>query len=80
MVEGLFQPVHLIIILAIVLIIFGPGKLPDHLARAIQGAVVDHDDLQPGITSAQGLQRGAAAYVMHAPRLTVDVPCGSVIL
>lgn len=29
MIEGLFQPWHLIIILAIVLIIFGPGKLPD---------------------------------------------------
>jgi sec-independent protein translocase protein TatA len=29
MFEGLFQPMHLIIILAIVLIIFGPGKLPD---------------------------------------------------
>ena len=27
--EGLFQPMHLIIILAIVLIVFGPGKLPD---------------------------------------------------
>ncbi|MGC1453753.1 MAG: twin-arginine translocase TatA/TatE family subunit [Nitrospirota bacterium] len=26
--EGLFQPMHLIIILVIVLIIFGPGKLP----------------------------------------------------
>ena len=26
--EGLFQPLHLIIILAIVLIIVGPGKLP----------------------------------------------------
>lgn len=27
--EGLFQPMHLIIILVIVLIIFGPGKLPE---------------------------------------------------
>ena len=29
MFEGLFQPMHLIIILAIALIIFGPGKLPE---------------------------------------------------
>ena len=29
MFEGLFQPMHLIIILAIVLIVFGPGKVPD---------------------------------------------------
>jgi len=29
MFEGRFQPLHLIIILAIALIIFGPGKLPE---------------------------------------------------
>ncbi len=28
MFEGLFQPLHLIVILVIVLIVFGPGKLP----------------------------------------------------
>ncbi len=27
--EGLFRPMHLIVILVIVLIIFGPGKLPE---------------------------------------------------
>ncbi|MGH9469748.1 MAG: twin-arginine translocase TatA/TatE family subunit [Terriglobia bacterium] len=27
--DGLFQPTHLIFILLIVLIIFGPGKLPE---------------------------------------------------
>ena len=27
--EGLLTPTHLLIILAIVLILFGPGKLPD---------------------------------------------------
>lgn len=29
MFEGLFQPMHLILILVIVLVIFGPGKLPE---------------------------------------------------
>ena len=29
MFEGLFQPMHLIIILAIALVIFGPKKLPE---------------------------------------------------
>ncbi len=29
MFEGLMQPMHLIVILLIVLIIFGPGKLPE---------------------------------------------------
>lgn len=27
--SGLFQPTHLLLILIVVLIIFGPGKLPD---------------------------------------------------
>jgi len=29
MFEGLFQPMHLIIILVIALIVFGPGRLPE---------------------------------------------------
>ena len=29
MVEGLFQPIHLILILAVILIVFGAGKLPE---------------------------------------------------
>ena len=29
MFEGLFRPLHLLLILFIVLIIFGPGKLPE---------------------------------------------------
>ncbi|MDW7981591.1 MAG: twin-arginine translocase TatA/TatE family subunit [Thermomicrobium sp.] len=28
MIEGLFQPTHLLLLLVIVLIVFGPGKLP----------------------------------------------------
>ncbi len=27
--EGIFQPLHLLVILFIVLIVFGPGKLPE---------------------------------------------------
>ena len=40
MLEGLFQPMHLILILVIVLIIFGPGKLPEiggAIGKAIRG-------------------------------------------
>ncbi len=29
MLSGLFSPMHLIVILVIVLIVFGPGKLPE---------------------------------------------------
>ncbi|HTG00276.1 MAG TPA: twin-arginine translocase TatA/TatE family subunit [Nitrospirota bacterium] len=38
--RGLFQPMHLILLLAIVLIIFGPGKLPalgESLGKSIRG-------------------------------------------
>ena len=37
MFEGLFAPMHLIIILGIVLIIFGPGKLPEIGAGLAKG-------------------------------------------
>ena len=40
MFEGLLQPMHLILILIIVLIIFGPGKLPElgaSIGKAIRG-------------------------------------------
>ena len=29
MLEGLFQPLHLFVVLMIVLIVFGPGRLPE---------------------------------------------------
>jgi sec-independent protein translocase protein TatA len=40
MFEGLFQPMHLIVIFVIALVVFGPGKLPDigkGLGEAIRG-------------------------------------------
>ena len=40
MFEGLLQPMHLAVILVIVLIIFGPGKLPElggSIGKAIKG-------------------------------------------
>ncbi len=40
MFEGLFQPTHLIIILVIALIVFGPGKLPE-LGGALGKAIRD---------------------------------------
>jgi len=39
MIEGLFQPLHLIVIFAVVLIVFGPGRLPElggSLGKAIR--------------------------------------------
>ena len=37
MVEGLFQPMHLVLILALVLILFGAGKLPETMAQFGRG-------------------------------------------
>ena len=40
MLRGLFQPMHLLIILGIALVIVGPGKLPEigkALGKSIQG-------------------------------------------
>jgi sec-independent protein translocase protein TatA len=40
MFEGLFQPVHLIVIVAIALLVFGPKRIPElgkGLAEAIRG-------------------------------------------
>ncbi len=45
--EGLFQPTHLFFILLIVLIIFGPGKLPD-LGRGLGKGIREFKDALRG--------------------------------
>lgn len=40
MFNGLFQPTHLILILVVVLIVFGPGKLPE-VGKAMGKAMKD---------------------------------------
>jgi sec-independent protein translocase protein TatA len=45
--EGLFQPTHLLLILAIVLILFGPGKLPD-LGRGLGKGIREFKDAMKG--------------------------------
>jgi sec-independent protein translocase protein TatA len=57
MFEGLFRPMHLLIILFIVLIIFGPGKLPEigeglgKSIRSFKKAMTEKDDLKDEQTS-----------------------------
>ena len=55
MFTGLFQPMHLLIILVIVMIIFGPGKLPElgnSLGKAIRDfkREMDESDKRPDST------------------------------
>ncbi|HEV3276935.1 MAG TPA: twin-arginine translocase TatA/TatE family subunit [Terriglobia bacterium] len=45
--EGLLSPTHLIFILLIVLIIFGPGKLPD-LGRGLGKGIREFKDAIKG--------------------------------
>jgi TatA/E family protein of Tat protein translocase len=45
--EGLFQPLHLFFLLMIVLIIFGPGKLPD-LGRGLGKGIREFKDALRG--------------------------------
>ncbi len=49
--EGLLQPTHLFFILLIVLIIFGPGKLPD-LGRGLGKGIREFKDALRGGMSA----------------------------
>jgi sec-independent protein translocase protein TatA len=52
--EGLFTPLHLAFVLVIVLILFGPGKLPD-LGRGLGKGIREFKDaLKGGITDSNG--------------------------
>lgn len=54
MFEGLLQPMHLIVILIITLIIFGPGKLPElggAIGRAIRNFKKAMDEPDKTLTS-----------------------------
>ncbi len=51
--EGIFQPLHLLLILFIVLIIFGPGRLPEigeglgKTIRSFKKAISEKDEPAP---------------------------------
>ncbi len=54
MFSGILQPMHLIVILFIVLVIFGPGKLPD-LGQSLGKAIKDFKkaiDSEPKVSRA----------------------------
>jgi len=48
-VEGLFQPMHLFFIFLIVLIVFGPGKLPE-LGKGLGKGIREFKDALRGAT------------------------------
>jgi sec-independent protein translocase protein TatA len=53
--RGLLQPMHILVILVIVLIIFGPGKLPEFgsaIGKAIRGFKRSMEDTKEKIEGA----------------------------
>ncbi len=59
MFEGLFRPMHLIVILVIVLVIFGPGRLPEigaGLGKSIRGfkKAMSEKDEEKGADKTEG--------------------------
>ncbi len=55
--RGLLQPTHLFFILLIVLIIFGPGKLPE-LGRSLGKGIREFKDAIGGMVEGSSDQKG----------------------
>ncbi len=66
MFEGILQPTHLILILAIVLIIFGPGKLPE-IGGSLGKSFVEFKRSFSGLDQAEK-PSGAAESNASSPR------------
>ena len=59
MLEGLFQPMHLILVLAITLLVFGPGKLPE-LGKNLGESIRElKKALNEGVSGTQQVSTGA---------------------
>jgi sec-independent protein translocase protein TatA len=57
MLEGVFQPMHLLVIFGIAMLVFGPKKLPElgkgirEGIRGFKSAMKDHQELSDKITN-----------------------------
>jgi sec-independent protein translocase protein TatA len=57
---GLLKPMHLVVILVIVLLIFGPGKLPElgsSIGKAIRGFKKAMNEKDPKLEDATGTNK-----------------------
>jgi sec-independent protein translocase protein TatA len=66
---GVFQPWHLIVILVIVLIIFGPGKLPD-LGQSLGRGIREFKSSVKGEDDAEAAAKPAASTTTEPPPTT----------
>jgi sec-independent protein translocase protein TatA len=64
--DGLFQPTHLLFILLIVLIIFGPGKLPE-LGKGLGKGIREFKDAIRGGIGADNSNKGPEQKNTQAP-------------
>ena len=81
--SGLLQPWHLLVILVIVLIVFGPGKLPDlgqSLGRGIREfkSSIKGDDDEP-VKSVASTVADPPAPVPTAKVTVVETPVATVV-
>ena len=67
MLDGLFQPMHLLIILGIALLVFGPKRLPE-LGKGLGASIRDFKDAM------SGPKEDRAASQIEAPKATVQAP------
>ncbi len=85
MLEGLFQPMHLLLILGIALLFFGPKRLPE-LGKGLGTSIRDFKDAMSGpkpedkvasqleAPKAASMASAPAAPVMAAPAVTPAPP------
>jgi sec-independent protein translocase protein TatA len=67
MLEGLFQPMHLLLILGIALLFFGPKRLPE-LGKGLGASIRDFKDAMTGPR-----QDETASSQLEAPKAAVGV-------
>ena len=70
--EGLLQPTHLLLILLIVLILFGPGKLPD-LGRGLGKGIREFKDAIRGGAAADHSAKPAETKTEEPPKVETKV-------
>ncbi|MBV8203326.1 MAG: twin-arginine translocase TatA/TatE family subunit [Acidobacteria bacterium] len=79
MFEGLFQPMHLLLILGIALLIFGPKRLPE-LGKGLGSSIRDFKDAMTGkpddkaSTQLEAPKASVAATPSNAPAAGAPAP------
>jgi sec-independent protein translocase protein TatA len=70
MFDGLLQPTHLLLILAIALLVFGPRKLPE-LGQGLGKGIRGFKDALKGITDDTGSASESKEVPKHGPDAAV---------